>query len=232
MALPGPASGSSAPPNAAETDAFVDLAPLDGALALSMRLPAGSRPAQPSELDLSAAPGASLDVQQAWSFGSGGRVEVGCVAASAARSVPGLEPAILDAASAAARKAGGWATLTPERLAFGPLTVEQSFRAHTTAETSPPDVFGRHVLGFAGEPPQVVLCTVACAEQAAERPGVCQVSVATLRIEGFVEPPPAGWLSRAVGWASLHPLQATGAIVLVVLVAAALMLRFRPKPRW
>lgn len=226
----------------------VELRVVDGALRLSLEVPVGAVPRDPAPLDLASAPGATLDAQRAWDFGAGGRLDVACVRARADGAlgwVEGLEGAVLDGASAMVRKVGGFATLHPEGPTHEGFAVHQGFHGRTAEGDSGAVVEGRHVLGFAGSPPELAVCTVACVEPAPLPTGAagagpavraaessCAAVLEGLDARGFVEPPPPGTIGRAVAWSLGHPTSAAIAAGLVVVVAIAWLLRRRPRPAW
>ena len=215
----------------------VELSAVDGALRLTLQLPEGASSAVAAPLDLSAAPGVAVDVRRAWQFSGDGRVELACVRAAADRWVEGLEGAVLDGASATVRKLGGFASITPAGAVRAGLAVQQDFSGRTADGEIGAALHGKHVLGFTGAPHQVALCTVTCvtprAEQAQQPSTVpCEHTAATLEVRGFVEAPPPGIVSRALGWTAAHPMLVGVGTAMVVLLGVALLLRRRPRPRW
>lgn len=219
----------------------VPIGAVDGALQLSVPLPARAVAVTPAPLDLSSAPGVQLDLHRAWRFAEGARLELACVHAPADRWGPGLESAVLDGASATVRKAGGFAELTPASATPHGHGFEQLFQGRTAAGVDVEDVHGRHLLGFAGKPKQVALCTVACVDSASSLPkrgeagGAgpgerCAELVAGVDVDGWLPPPPPGPASRLLGWTLQHPVDIGAGLAAGVLLLIAVLLRFRPRP--
>jgi hypothetical protein len=224
MAVPG----APAPPPTEP----VELALLEGAARLSLGLPADARPRAASSVDLSSAPGARLDLHQAWSYGQGAAIELVCVRGAADRWLPGLEDAVLGAASAMVRGHGGWSSLAPGEMKALGGHLEQSFRLQA-GDSEARSGWGKHLLGFAGEPPELLLCSAVCSgahPTAGELD--CELAVASLSAEGLGAAPPPGMLAGAAGWVMQSPVLAGCVVGACALGALSLLLGLRPRPRW
>ncbi|MCC6521464.1 MAG: hypothetical protein IT373_02270 [Polyangiaceae bacterium] len=195
-------------------------------VAVSLSLPADARAAEPTPVDLSVAPGAELGLARAWQLAGGARAELVCVHAPPTRWAPGLERAVLDGATAVARRLAGFATTVPGPVSEADAVVTQPFELAAPGRHA----LGRHALGFAAPHRTVVLCTVACTER--DGGGPCAPLAESLVLSGSLGPPPEGSLvTRALLWSATHPWPALGGLGLLTLLLAGLVLWRRPRPR-
>jgi hypothetical protein len=155
-----------------------------------------------------------------------------CAAGPSRGFAPGVEGLLLGRASQIARGAvAGEVTRfdAAEALVAGPR-FEQRFSASARSEAGPVAVEGRHLLGFAGEARDVVLCSLLCAER--EGGGRCAPLVEAARAEGawLAAPPPSLWV-RGILLGAEHPQAALMMLGAVTIAAAALVVARRPRPR-
>jgi hypothetical protein len=209
---------------------------------LVLTLPGGAREVPEGELpalNVAGLPGVSVALRRGFSVsGVDSAVFVGCVRGPSDKWAPGVEELVLDRATAIARGSLG-ADL--ERLEARPirsekLVIEQRLSGEGTRLTNkkiktPAIVEVRHLLAFAGEAREGVLCSVACVEPQSES-SRCAEIVVTASLEGaLMEPPPPSLLVRLILAAAERPLHA-GVLVAVLGVAlVALVLARRPRPR-
>ncbi|MBI4955625.1 MAG: hypothetical protein HY908_26640 [Myxococcales bacterium] len=195
-------------------------------VAVSLSVPSDARAAQPTPVDLSVAPGAELGLARAWELADGARAELLCVHAPATRWAPGLERAVLDGATAVARRLAGFPTSVPGPVSEAEAVVAQPFELAAPGRHA----LGRHALGFAAPDQTVVLCTVACTEPDAGGP--CALVADSLVLSGSLGPPPEGSLvTRALFWSATHPWPALAGLGLLTLLFFTLVLWRRPRPR-
>jgi hypothetical protein len=181
-------------------------------LELALALPDGAQPTEPSAVDLSVAPGASLVQTRAWAA-RGHEVQLVCVAGDAWFWSPGLEAPTLDAASALTRKTLALPSLVTTGVRPGP-PFEQSY--------SGDGVTGRHWLGFAGD--QVVVCSLSCRGDG----GSCDQLVEGASMSSEAVPAPGPVLAAATSLAARPQATALG-VVAVAVLGAALILWRRPR---
>ena len=212
--------------------ATFELTAVGANVGLGLELPAGAIAADVGPLDLSSAPGAALALHQAWKLADGGGLELACVHAPASRWIPGLEDAVLGAASAMVRSHTGWGSFSPGDVRPVGGHLEQSFSLPADGPGAAATGTGRHLLGFAGRPPQVVLCSLVCTSSASATAADCAQVAGSVTSHGLGAAPPPGWLASALGWAARSPQLTLGAAGLCALAAVALLLRFRPRPRY
>ena len=204
------------------------LAPSDQ-VGLSFPLPDGAREREVTPVDLGAASGAELVLQEAWTLPDGGWAEVGCVTAAAHLWVPGLEGAVLAGASAMVRDRAGLSVLTPGAVEPVAGHFEQSFRG--SGGSTEGGTVGRHVLGFVDDGQGVLLCTLVCA--APEPAASCEPMATELTVHGQLEPPPPpGVVAATLAFVAASPRTAATLAGLVLLLAALVIVVRRPRPAW
>ncbi len=190
------------------------------------------RALDPAAPDLSSMPGARLVLAAAWES-HGARSDAVCATVRLPTWVPGLEGAVLDAASAKARSAGRFDALSPGPLARTEEAIEQPFEATSRGTVAR----GRHVVGFLEEGRALLACTVLCSEPRVEDAkarcdGGSQVRV----LAPFVAEPQPGIVVRALLAAAERPRHALVVASLVGLALVAVVLWSRPRPgrpgRW
>jgi hypothetical protein len=167
--------------------------------------------------------------------GEGVALRAGCVAGPSDRWAPGVEDLVFDRATSIAR---GVIAADIKELSAAPIKAEgrllsQRFQGQGTRREAPSEVSieGRHVLAFAGEDREAVLCTLVCIEPSGRAPR-CATLVEAASLEGaLMEAPPPSLLVRALIAAATHPARAGAlAVVLGALVVAVILAR-RPRPR-
>jgi len=179
-------------------------------------------------------PGAAVQLRRSWAWGGEHGVELGCASASADDWVPGLEGLVLGAATDAAVGQAGLGSVRALELHRAPTHFEQAFDGQVGAGPSAALAQGRHVLGFAGEPQQVLLCTVVCTQpaeaDAAGAEGRCAEVTASLEVGPLGEAPQPGIFAKAALLAAGHPTWVLAALFAVALVAVGWLLQRRPRP--
>jgi hypothetical protein len=195
-------------------------------------VPEGELPA----LNVAGLPGVSVALRRGFSvFGVDSAVVVGCVRGPSDKWAPGVEELVLARATAIARGSIG-ADL--ERLEARPirsekLVIEQRLSGEGTlvVNKTPALVEVRHLLAFAGEAREGVLCSVACVEPRGES-SRCAEIVSTASLEGaLMEPPPPSLLVRLILAAAERPLHAGVLVAALGIALVALVLARRPRPR-
>ncbi len=200
-------------------------------LSVELQLPEDARDiAHLSPVDLSVAPGAKLLLHKGW-VGGRLRVEVLCAEAPAKRWIEGLEATVLSGATAVVRRAAGLQRMRPGELrteSASGLHWEQLFDGDGPDGTT---AHGLHVFGFVGAQPRAALCTFACLEPAPAEGCVVLMRSASLQA-AFVPPPAPGWWAGCLGAVAAQPQFGAIGLLLFLVAAVALLLRFRPRPRW
>lgn len=189
--------------------------------------PADALPA----IDVSQLPGASVPVRAGFR-GSAATLRVVCATAPSRGWAPGVEGIVMARASQIARGAlGGEVTrFEATDTAAAATRFEQRFHAGVKRGDEALAAEGRHVLGFAGESRQAVVCSVVCAEP--EGRGSCAALVeAAAPIGAWVEAPPPSLLVRGILLASAQPAVAIGIVGAATILLAALVIARRPRPR-
>lgn len=88
---------------------------------------------------------------------------------------------------------------------------------------------GKHLLGFVGEPPEMLLCSVACMETSTESGRACTPVVESVAVEATLVPAPRPNVVIRLAYASLRrPLAAAGAVVGLVLIALGFVIILWP----
>ena len=204
---------------------------------LSLRLPAGAVP-EPDDalptIDVSGLPGAWIAARSGYKAGSL-TLRAVCAAAPADGWAEGVEEIVLGRATQLARGAlGGEVTRfdVSETKLVG-TRFEQGFDGVVLRGNDTFEVRGRHWLGFASETHEALVCTLACVEPAAT-PATrsCEGLVAAAAPAGtWTDAPPPSLMARVLVLAASRPYQAAGALVLLSVAIAALVLARRPRPR-
>jgi hypothetical protein len=155
-----------------------------------------------------------------------------CAAAPAGGWAPGIEEIVLGRATQLARQAlpGAASRFSASEAVSVGTRFELRFEATLGPEGGILSARGRHWLGFAGEPREGLLCTVACTEPA---PGTaCEPLLASAAPSGtWLDPPPPNLAARALLLAATSPWEAALALAVASLAAAAVILARRPRPR-
>ena len=100
------------------------------------------------------------------------------------------------------------------------------------SQGKPDNAIGRHILGFAGEARDAVLCSLVCVEPAGAEPSACSELVLAATPEGaFSEAPPPSALVRLVLLTAARPLEAGIVVALTAALIVVLVLARRPRPR-
>ncbi len=210
--------------------------PLDGAVRLRLSLPLGAKDSPVQPVDMSVAPGARLTLHRSWQLPADRTVQLACVQADAGHWFEGLEQVLLAAATAVVRKHGKLQSARNLELLHHGDHVEQGFRGRAGSGSTAIAAHGRHLLGFAGQPKQLVLCTVMCTgpvmASTANLPGSCERLPETLQLSGLVPPPAPGLWARFASAVAHHPQLTLLILALVSVVAVAALWKFRPRPRW
>jgi len=204
---------------------------------LTLALPRGARDAPEAALptvDVSAVAGASIALRRAFDGDDGARLYALCARAPSDRWAPGLEELVLERANAIARGA-----LDGEVERFAAHTIEpvagrfeQRFEGALRRDARALTVAGKHVLGFAGEARDAVLCTVMCTAPAQDAPR-CEALIEAAQASGrWTEAPPPSLLIRSILLAANHPEGTLGVAGAMAIAACALLLARRPRPRW
>jgi hypothetical protein len=213
-----------------------------------LEVPAGSREVPEGDLpavNVAGLPGVSVALRRGFRIfrdgarggdgGDEGSIFVGCVRGPSDKWAPGVEELVLARATSIARGSIG-ADL--ERLDARPirvdkLVIDQRLSGEGTRLTKPAVVEVRHLLVFAGEAREGVLCSVACVEP--RGPGSisrCGDVVASASFEGaLMEAPPPSLLVRLILAAAERPLHAGVLLAVLGLGLVALVLARRPRPR-
>jgi hypothetical protein len=191
------------------------------------------------EVNVAGLPGVSVALRRGFrgalreGGGEEGSIFVGCVRGPSDKWAPGVEELVLARATAITRAAMGvdLERLEGRPIRLGKLLIDQ----HLSGEGARPPVRVevRHLLGFAGEARDGVLCSVACVEPRAEGDGAgCAGLVASASLEGaLLEAPPPSVLVRLILASAERPLHAGFVIAALGIAAVAAVLARRPRPR-
>jgi hypothetical protein len=159
-------------------------------------------------------------------------LRVVCATAPANGWAPGVEEMVLARATQLAKETlGGELTrfTASAPAAVGP-GFEQRFEGVVRRGDETLAVRGRHWLGFAGEPRDAIVCTVACTEPEPAR--ACEALIAdAVPVGAWVEAPPPNLLARTLLLAAERPNEAAGGLVVALLAVASLVIARRPRPR-
>jgi hypothetical protein len=182
-------------------------------------------------IDVSQLPGASVPVRAGFR-GATEALRVVCATAPSRGWAPGVEAIVMARASQIARGAlGGEVTRFDAKDTAAVATrFVQRFSARVKRGGEALAAEGRHVLGFAGEARQAVVCSVVCA--APEGRGRCAALVeAAAPLGAWVEAPPPSLLVRGILLAAERPHAAVGAVGAAMIALAAIVIARRPRPR-
>ena len=205
-----------------------------GGARFRVRVPEGAVAEAAADLplvDVANLPGASVPVRVGYR-GGGVTLRAVCATAPSKGWAPGLEDLVLGRASQIARSAlGGELTRFEARdaVVVG-ARFEQRFDAAVKRGDQLAAARGKHVLGFAGEARDGVVCTVVCTER--EGGDACAALVDAATPEGsWTEAPAPSALVRAILLAADRPTAAAGVLAVTAIALAALVIARRPRPR-
>jgi hypothetical protein len=192
--------------------------------------PAGALP----RIEVGGLPGARVALRRGFEVEGGLVVRVACVEAPSDRWAPGVEELALGMASGLARGAVA-KEVTLDRWDTAPIVkANHRFEQRVEGAGARRDVRvalrGRHLLGFAGEAREAVLCSIVCDEPSDG--ARCGALVDTTELTLLVEPPPPSALVKGILFAAERPREAglVGALVCVGVVSLILARRPRPRP--
>ncbi len=117
--------------------------------------------------------------------------------------------------------------------------VEQGhlLRMPFSGEATPPKgrpgvknrILGKNFVGFLGEPPEILLCSVGCLETSTSASAACGPVIESVALSGaFIAPPRPGVLARGAFAVARRPLAAVGLLFGLVLVALGAAVAFWP----
>jgi hypothetical protein len=190
----------------------------------AVREPEGALPA----IDVSQLPGASVPVRVGFRDAASMSVRAVCATAPSRGFAPGVEGIVMARASQIARGAIGDEV---ERFEASDVRhvgtrFEQRFSATTHHGAR---VIGKHVLGFAGEARDAIVCSVVCAEPGGAR--ACSALIDAAATEGaWTLAPPPSLVVRAILLAADRPTQAIALLAAIVIALAAIVIARRPRP--
>lgn len=162
-----------------------------------------------------------------------------CVKVPSAQLGPGSELLVLDKLNDAAKKEIGKSARLDQLVEGNPVDVGHTTRQTFTADAAPTTpskhryrVEGLHVVGYVGEVADMLICSVACAEQSSEAARICPKVMATAQVSAaFVAPPRPGIATR-LGQAMLRkPAPAAGLLGGSLLALLGLLLAAIPPRR-
>ncbi|APR84413.1 Hypothetical protein A7982_09762 [Minicystis rosea] len=189
--------------------------------------PAASLPV----LDLGNVPGASVPVRAGYRADDT-TVRVVCATAPARGWAPGIEELVMGRVSQLAHGAlGGEVTrFEAAEIVAIPPRFEQRFEARVQRGAEALTARGRHLLGFAGEAHEAVVCSVVCTEPEG-RAGCAALVDAAGPAGTWVEAPSPSLLVQGILMAAERPPLAVGIVGALALALAALVIARRPRPR-
>jgi hypothetical protein len=213
---------------------------------LVLRVPEGSREEAEAALpaiDVSGLAGARVALRRGFvrQEGEGVSLRAACVIGPSDKWAPGVEELVLDRATSMVRRAletGADADI--HRLDVGPIQPEgrlftQLFHGQARRHEVTVVVEGRHALGFVGEARDAVLCTVLCVAplgQAPARASACEDLARATSLEGaLMEAPPPSVMVRLILVSAERPLAAGIVLAVLAVLAVAVILARRPRPR-
>lgn len=182
-------------------------------------------------IDVSSLPGATVPVRAGFR-GPSASVRVVCAMAPSRGWAPGVEQIVMGRASQIARGAIGGEIARFDATDTAPvgLRFEQRFEADVARGTEHARAIGKHVLGFAGEAKDAIVCSVVCVEPEAQQG--CRALIDGAKTEGaWVEPPPASVAVHAILMAAERPVEAMAIVGAATILIAALVIARRPRPR-
>lgn len=184
-------------------------------------------------LEVSGLPGARVALRQGFAGETHAHVLVACVEAPSDRWAPGMEDVVFNVANGFAHRALSEqlviATWEPSAIATMDKRFEQQLSGTARRDTSSVKVVGKHILGFSGTKPDVVLCSVLCHEPT--NIDQCASIVSNAKIGGLVEVPAPSLLVQAVFFAAEKPARAAGILGFLGLLIVGIVLAKRPRPR-
>lgn len=197
-------------------------------------LPEGAREVtEAPAVNVGGLPGVSVVLRKGFRVADAGSLGIGCVRGPSDKWAPGVEELVFARATSIAKGSLG---VSLERLDARPIrsenrVIEQRLSGEGTTGAGGSLVEMRHLLVFAGEAREGVLCSVACVEVRGASLK-CSELVSSASFQGsLMEPPPPSLLVRLILASAERPLHA-GALVLVLGIAAvAIVLVRRPRPR-
>ncbi|WP_235880353.1 hypothetical protein [Polyangium aurulentum] len=184
-------------------------------------------------IEVGGLPGARVALRRGFEVEGGLVVRVACVEAPSDRWAPGVEELALGVASGLARGAVA-KEVALERWDAAPIVktdhrFEQRIEGAGVRRDVEVALRGRHLLGFAGEAREAVLCTVVCDEPSDG--ARCGALVDGTEMSSLVEPPPPSALVKGILLAAERPREAGLVGALVCLGVVSLILARRPRPR-
>ena len=208
--------------------------PITGGASLRVAVPEDAVAEPPGALpaiDVANLPGATVPVRAGFR-GSSATVHVVCATAPSRGWAPGVEEIVLARASQIARGAlGGEVTRFEGReIAAAGARFEERFEAGVRRGDATLAVEGRHLLGFAGEAREAVVCSVVCTE-AEGRAGCASLVEAAAPVGAWVAAPAPSLVVRGILLAAEQPLWAGWIVCAATITLAALVIARRPRPR-
>jgi hypothetical protein len=212
------------------------IAALPGGARITLPLPE-SATEQPADalprIEVGGLPGARVALRRGFEAEGGLVVRLACVEAPSDRWAPGVEELALGMATHLARTAVA-KEVALDRWDMAPIvSTNHRFEQRIEGAGQRRDVKvllrGRHLLGFAGEAREAVLCTVVCDEPS--EGARCGALVDATELSSLVAPPPPSALVQGILFAAERPREAGFAFALVCVGVVSLILARRPRPR-
>lgn len=194
---------------------------------LTLEIPSSARELGSEELprpDVSRLPGASVVALRGWDGEA--VLRAGCVRGPSSRFAPGIEEVLFEKAT--------WLTLT--RVGIEPSALqltrakndERQFERVLHGRQGDDTIRLQHLIVFAGEDRDVILCTTLCRGA----PAACEAGVGALAVEGVSAPlPRPSLLARSALWAASDPTTALAVAAGAAALLLAVVLWRRPYPR-
>lgn len=182
--------------------------------------------------EVSGVPGARASLRVGFVSTDGLRLRAACVEAPSDRWAPGIEEIVLGVATGVLRRALG-EELAIERLdaeaivARGDVFAQALSGVGLRGQTRV-SITGKHLLGFEGASPEVVLCSVSCEEPLSGL--ACAGLVTKAEVSPLVAAPPPSLLVRALLLSAEHPREVFSVLFFAVCLGVALLLARRPRP--
>ena len=210
--------------------------PVTGGASFSVLVPRGAIAEPESALpaiDVSNLPGATVPVRAGFHDATTSvSVRVVCATAPSRGWAPGVEAIVMGRASQIARGAigGDVARFDAADTAKVGARFEQRFTATARRGGETTRAVGEHVLGFAGEARDAIVCSVVCAEPEGAR--ACDALVEGATTTGaWVEAPPPSLAVRAILLAADRPTEAMAIVAATAIAIVAIVIARRPRPR-